>query len=357
VIISWNITRACNLACRHCYRDAGARDADELSLAEGKQLLAGIARAGFKIVVLSGGEPLMRDDVFDLISEARAVGMRPVLGTNGTLITPQVAGKLKEAGLARAGISLDSRSPDFHNSLRGDPDAWQKAVEGMGNCKDAGLEFQVHTTVTEHNRDEVLGVTDFAVEIGAAAHHVFFLVPAGRAVDMEEDSLRAAEYEKLIRALMKKQSEVNIELKPTCAPQFMRIAAQMGVDVRFSRGCLAGVSYCVVTPTGDVNPCPYLPLKVGNVREQPFWKIWEESDVFGTLRSGRLGGKCGPCRYRDICAGCRARAYFYSGGDYMAEEPWCAYRPSTSSAQPPGSPQARPCAHPGSVPGTARLGR
>jgi putative heme d1 biosynthesis radical SAM protein NirJ2 len=336
VIISWNITRACNLACRHCYRDAGPRDLGELTTLEGKQLLADIARARFKIVVLSGGEPLVREDIFDLISEVGSLGMRPVLGTNGMLITPQAARKLKAAGLQRAGISLDSRNPDFHNWLRCDARAWQKAVKGMQNCKDAGLEFQVHTTVTEHNRGEVLGVTDFAVQIGAAAHHVFFLVPVGRAVNMEEDSLRAAEYERLIRASMKKQQEIDIELKPTCAPQFMRIAAQMGIDVRFNRGCLAGVSYCVVTPAGDVNPCPYLPLKVGNVREQPFWKIWEESEVFRTLRTGQLGGKCGPCRYRDVCAGCRARAYYYSGGDYMAEEPWCAYR-EPEPAQQAGS--------------------
>lgn len=334
MLISWNITRACNLACKHCYRDAGERDREELTTEEGLALIDEIARAGrpgappeggFETLVLSGGEPLLREDVYDLIRRADEAGLRPVLGSNGMLISDPVAGRLKAAGLRRAGISLDSADPVFHNRLRLNPEAWEKAVAGMEACRRAGLEFQVHTTVTEHNQDQVLRVTDFAVRMGAAAHHVFFLVPAGRAVDMEQDSLRAGEYERLLRQLMRKQQEVPIELKPTCAPQFMRIAAQMGLKLRFSRGCLAGTSYCVILPNGDVHPCPYLPLKVGNVREKPFSEIWRDNPVFADLRRGELRGKCGRCRYRLTCVGCRARAYYYGDGDYLAEEPWCSY--------------------------------
>jgi putative heme d1 biosynthesis radical SAM protein NirJ2 len=324
-IISWNITCQCNLTCKHCYRDAGERDPDELTTAEGLALIDEIAKAGFRALVLSGGEPLLRADLCDLIRRARDRGLRPVLGSNGMLMSEEAAARLKEAGCARVGISLDSADPEFHNRLRGDPHAWEGAVGGMRACAAAGLEFQVHTTVTEHNQSQVLGITDFAISIGAVAHHIFFLVPAGRAVDMEEDSLRAAEYERLLRQIMRKQGEVAIELKPTCAPQFMRIAAQMGIPMRYERGCLAGTSYCVVIPNGDVHPCPYLPLRVGNVRERPFSEIWADNEVFRHLRSDALGGKCGACRYRRICVGCRARAYYYSGGDYLAEEPWCSY--------------------------------
>lgn len=327
MIISWNTTRECNLACKHCYRDAGERDPRELTTAEGIALLDEIAKAGFRIMVFSGGEPMLRADIYDLIRHAASVGLHPVLGSNGMLIDRAAAQRLKEAGAERVGISLDSPDPDFHNRLRQHPEAWEQAVAGMEACRAVGLPFQVHTTVTEHNQDQVLAVTDFAVEIGAAAHHIFFLVPAGRAVDIEQDTLRAAEYERLLRAIVRKQRETPIELKPTCAPQFMRIARQEGVPMRFEKGCLAGTSYCVILPNGDVQPCPYLPLTVGNVRETPFSEIWAHNEVFERLRTAPLLGKCGGCEYEEICGGCRARAYFYSGGEMMAEEPWCAYRP------------------------------
>jgi AdoMet-dependent heme synthase len=325
-LVSWNITRQCNLNCLHCYREAAAAcDPRELSTQEGLDLISEIAKAGFRILVLSGGEPLLRQDIYELAQHAHMLGLRVVVGSNGTLIDEQVARRLKEAGVVRVGISLDSRDPDFHNHLRASPDAWQRAIAGMEACKKAGLAFQIHTTVTEHNRAQVLGVIDLAVELGAAAHHVFFLVPAGRGADLEADSLNAQEYEQLLRALMRKQQEVNIELKPTCAPQFMRIAAQMKIPLRFERGCLAGNAYCVINHIGEVNPCPYLPLKVGDVRERPFSEIWADTEVFNTLRSEELHGKCNGCRYKTICMGCRARAYFYNDGDYMASEPWCAY--------------------------------
>ena len=326
-LVSWNITRQCNLFCRHCYREAAAeRDPRELSTEEGQGLISEISKAGFRILVLSGGEPLLREDIYQLIRHGSSLGLRVVVGSNGTLINEDVARRLKEAGVSRVGISLDSREAKFHNQLRCSPTAWQEAVAGMAACRAMGLDFQLHTTVTEHNRAEVLGVTDVAIELGAKAHHVFFLVPAGRAADMEKDSLRATEYEQLLGQLMRKQQEVQIELKPTCAPQFMRIAAQMGLPLRFERGCLAGTSYCVINHVGEVNPCPYLPLKVGDIRERPFSEIWAGNEVFNRLRSEELHGKCGTCHYKMICLGCRARAYYYSDGDYLASEPWCAYQ-------------------------------
>jgi len=327
MIMSWNTTNACNMYCRHCYRDAGESLEEELNTQEGLALIEQVAKAGFKIMIFSGGEPLMRDDIYTLTAWAKEKGLRPVLGSNGTLITGEVAERMKKSGVAAVGISLDSIDPASHDDFRATPGAWRGAVDGMRACREAGLPFQVHTTVMDWNLQEIEKLTDFAAEKGAVGHHVFFLVPAGRAVNIEAESLRAGQYEALLRRIMLKQAEVRIELKPTCAPQFMRIAAQLGIKTRFGRGCLAGISYCIISPRGIVQPCAYLNVPAGNVRETPFDEIWHSAEIFRVLRAGEYKGSCGLCKYREICGGCRARAYFYYG-DYMAEEPWCDYRNS-----------------------------
>lgn len=325
MIVSWNVTNECNMFCDHCYRDASAKASDELNTEEGKALLDEIKKAGFKIMIFSGGEPLMRPDIFELIGHAKKIGLRPVMGTNGTLITKEVAQKLKDLGMMGVGISLDSMDPKKHNEFRKMPGAWEGAVQGMKNCREVGLAFQIHTTVMDWNEHEVLDITDFAVELGAVAHHQFFLVPTGRAKNISDESLRAEQYEDLLAKLMMKQQEVDIEIKPTCAPQFMRIAKQMGMDLRFSRGCLAGTDYCIISPKGLVQPCAYLTDYIGNVRETPFSEIWANNPVFVELRTLNYKGGCGACGYKKMCGGCRARAAIYNDGDYMAEEPWCLY--------------------------------
>ncbi len=326
MIISWNTTWECHLKCKHCYRDAGVKRENELSTEEGKKLLGEIARAGFKLLILSGGEPLLREDIFELTSWARDLGLRPVFGTTGTTITPALARRLKESGAACMGISLDSAEAALHDQFRQVPGAFDDAVRGMEACRGAGLPFQVHTTIVEQNYHEFENITELATRLGAAAHHVFFLVPTGRGKDIEEESLRERKYEQLLHRILKKQREVGIEIKPTCAPQFMRIAGQMDIHMRFTRGCLAGTSYCCILPDGIVHPCPYLPLEVGNVRNIPFDRIWEEAEIFKTLRRDELGGKCGECSYKSVCGGCRARAFYYTDGEYMGEDPWCLYR-------------------------------
>ena len=323
MIISWNTTQACNMSCVHCYRDAGTRREDELTTEEGKKLLGEMAKAGFKIVILSGGEPLMREDIYELISHAVKVGLRPVLGTNGALITPETATRLKAAGLGAAGISIDSCDKEKHNWFRKADGAWETTMAGIEACKSAGLRFQIHTTVMTWNEPEITEITDLAVNLGAMAHHVFFLVPTGRGKDIEETTLKTEQYEALLNRILDKQLEVPIELKPTCAPQFMRIAKERNMPMRFTRGCLAGTGYCVVLPNGDIHPCPYMPITVGNVRKTDFDVIWRDSEVFNRLRNETLKGGCGSCGYDSICGGCRARAYYYADGDYMAEEPWC----------------------------------
>ncbi len=325
MIVSWNTTNACNMYCDHCYRDAGCKAEEELSTAEAKTLLEQIARAGFKIMIFSGGEPLMRPDIVELVAYAASLGLRPVFGTNGTLITLEMAQKLKDAGAMGMGISLDSMDREKHNAFRKFPGAWEGAVQGMRNCRAAGLPFQIHTTVMEWNNHELEALTDFAVAEGAVAHHFFFLVPTGRAKTIEAESLRAEAYEDTLTRIMKKQQEVDIELKPTCAPQFLRIAAQMGMKTRFRRGCLAGTAYCIISPRGKVQPCAYLNMELGDVRQTPFDEIWKNSEVLNKLRTLEYSGGCGSCEYKRACGGCRARAAYYHEGDYMAEEPWCLY--------------------------------
>lgn len=329
MIVSWNTTNACNMFCDHCYRDAGCKAEDELDTAEAKTLLEQIAKAGFKIMIFSGGEPLMRKDIVELVAHATSLGLRPVFGTNGTLITLELAQQLKEAGAMGMGISLDSLDKEKHDEFRKFPGAWDGAVRGMKICREVGLPFQIHTTIMDWNANEVEAITDFAVEMGAVAHHFFFLVPTGRAVSIEEETLKAEAYEDILTRIMKKQQTVDIELKPTCAPQFMRIAKQMGVNMRFSRGCLAGTHYCIIGPKGQVQPCAYLNIPLGDVRKTPFDEIWRNHEVFNTLRTLDYKNGCGSCEYKRACGGCRARAAYYNEGDYMAEEPWCLYHGRT----------------------------
>lgn len=330
MLISWNITKACNLKCEHCYRDAGSAERDELTLEEGKKLLADLQSLHFRLVIFSGGEPLLRPDLDDLIRYARGLGLISVLGTNGTLLSTSRARELKEAGLKRAGISLDSIDESRHDLFRRAQGSWQQAVNGMESCRAAGLEFQVHTTVTKKNINEVLSITDFAQAKGAQAHHIFFLVPTGRGKAIDDVIPSPAEYERLLELILEKQKSVSLELKPVCAPQFMRIAREKGITTRFEKGCLAGISYACILPNGDVHPCPYMPIPLGNVRRDGFVKIWRENPVLEHLRALRLHGKCGICEFKSVCSGCRAAAFHQSGGDYLAEDLNCSYEPKTN---------------------------
>jgi len=323
MIISWNVTNACQLKCRHCYRDAGERGLNELSPSEGLSLIDEIAAAGFKILILSGGEPLMRPDILDLIAHAKAKGMRPVLGTNGLLIDRAMARKLKSAGLARAGISLDSVHESVHDDFRQLPGAWRGTRAAMDICREEGLDFQVHTTVTTYNYEDVEKITDLAVTIGAKAHHIFFLVRTGRGKDLPA-VISKADYNKLLAKIIKKQAEVPIELKPVCAPQFIPMTHEMKQTTRFQRGCLAGISYCCILPNGEVHPCPYFPMPAGNVREVRFSEMWRTNPLFLELREAKYSGCCGECRYHDACGGCRARA-FADSGQYMGPDEECFF--------------------------------
>lgn len=323
MILSWNTTKRCNLYCKHCYRESDENPAlNELTTEEGYKLIDEISRTkAFKILILSGGEPLIREDLEDLARHAKKRGLIPVLGTNGTLITKQRAKALKEAGVAAVGISLDSVCPEKHNVFRQTPEAFKKAILGIKNAREAGIRVQINPTITKDNVGEIEELIEMAEGLDAGAVHPFFLVEAGRGKCMTENALSNEEYFKALESILALQTSSQVELKPTCAPQFMSLAKSMGLKTRFTRGCLAGTSYCCILPSGQVHVCPYLPIEAGHVRENGFDEIWKESDVFVKLRKqSNYKGACGSCQDHSICGGCRARAY-YNTGDYMKADP------------------------------------
>lgn len=325
MIVSWMTTNKCNLKCAHCYQDADDATDRELSTEEARAMIDGIARAGFRVMIFSGGEPLMRPDIYDLVAYAASRGLHPVFGTNGTLIDDETAVRLKKSGARAMGISVDSLDPGKHDRFRGLENAHELTLRGIEACKRAGLAFQLHTTVVDWNRDEICAISDFAQDIGAIAHYVFFLIPVGRGEFIQETALQVKENEELLRALMRKSRELSIDVKPTCAPQFTRVARQLGVETRFERGCLAGLTYCVVGSEGIVRPCAYMTEDAGDVRKRPFDEIWKSSSVFEKLRTQAYSGACGTCDYRDGCGGCRARAAYYHDGDILAQDDYCAH--------------------------------
>ena len=346
-IISWNSTFRCNLRCSHCHMDAREnKNSMELTTREGKDLIDQIADVSRPVLILSGGEPLLREDIFELAKYATAKGLRVAMGTNGTLIDDKTAKNLLDSGIRKVAISLDSSKPSLHNELRGAEDSWARAIEGIKACIRKGVGVQVNTTVTQQNYGDIDNIVSLAQGLGVKDFHVFFLVPTGRGKAIEDVS--PLMYEMMVRGILEKYAGGDLVVKPTCAPQFMRIARQMGLETsRWSRGCIAGLSYCRVYPTGEVTPCPYLPIALGNIRNTPFKEIWFKSEILEKLRNfDNLKGKCHVCQHRDVCGGCRARAYGLSSsfidvcgglheprmlaGDFLAEEPWCVYQPSLS---------------------------
>ncbi len=327
-LISWNTTKRCNLQCKHCYRDSGpdAETQGELTTAEGKALISQIKNAGFRLLILSGGEPLMREDIFELVSTAKDAGLIPAMGTNGTLLSREAAQELNDRGLKGIAISVDSLDKAYHDDFRGQVGAFDQTQIGIENALAAGLRVQINLTLTDQNQDVFENMVDYYEKKGVHAIHPFFLVPTGRALTMEDEGLREKSYFDMIRKILEKQKYSTLELKPTCAPQFMPMAKEMGVAQRFTRGCLAGTAYCCILPQGEVHICPYLPISAGNVRESSFEDIWKNSEIFNKLRDfTNYEGACGTCEQQGICGGCRARAYYYQG-NFLAEEPWCYRR-------------------------------
>ncbi len=326
-MVSWNITRRCNLKCQHCYRDSGPEAGslkNELNTEQGKNLLEELKAEGFAMVILSGGEPLLREDLVELVTYASSLDLYPVLGTNAVNLTEDKIKELQQAGLKGMGISIDSSEAHLHDEFRRVEGSWEYAVGAAKKAVELNMSVQINATISRDNKDDIEGMIRLAEDIGARAFHPFFLVPTGRGKEIEEAALRPEEYQRMIEYVLKKSQETDIEIKPTCAPQFMVQADKMDLSLRYSRGCLAGVSYCCILPEGEVHICPYLPVSLGNVKEKSFAEIWQENEKLQNLRDYTCyEGECGQCEYVDICGGCRARAYYYSRNNILAADPWC----------------------------------
>lgn len=336
LLLAINLTRRCNLACAHCYLDADTLrhgSDNELTTEEVCSLLDEVAACGDgPMVVLTGGEPLVRKDLEELVSHGAGQGLAMVVGTNGMMLTARRVAALKRAGLLGAGISLDSLDPDKHDLFRGLPGAWAKTMAGIEQCRRQDLSFQLHFSVTRENADELQAMIEFARTCGARVFNVFFLVCTGRGELLTD--LTPQRYEQVLEQLIEVQAMYpDLIIRPRCAPWFKRIAHQHAPDSQLNRisgqegdGCIAGTHYCRVTPEGDVTPCPYISNAVGNIRSQSFSTLWQQSTVFEALRNPVLQGNCGACEYRKLCGGCRARP-LAMGGTLMDADPWCHYTP------------------------------
>jgi heme b synthase len=339
-LVAWELTRSCNLACAHCRASAGRGPyRGELSTQESLQLLEDIASFSSPIVIITGGEPLLRRDLFDIARRGKELGLRMVLATNGTLLDRGVIKDLLGAGIARISISVDGKDETSHDSLRGVRGAFAGALAGIEHSKAGGLSFQINTTVTARNIGELAEIQALARHLGADAHHLFLLVPTGRGAEMAADSLTKDQYEALLADLVRYEESAPYPVKVTCAPQYMRvkreIAAREGRTITeaahgltaSTRGCLGGISFLFISYDGTTQPCGYLEVSGGNIRQTPVKDIWHDAEPFRRLRDySLLSGKCGICRYVDVCGGCRARALF-SSGDYLGQEPLCRYVP------------------------------
>jgi heme b synthase len=339
-LVAWETTRNCNLACIHCRASATTGPyTGELDTTEAFRLLDQIGEIAKPIIILTGGEPLLRDDIFDIAAYGTQKGFRMVMAPNGTLVTEDIANKLVAAGIKRISISLDGATAQSHDNFRKVDGAFEGAVNAMKIAKKVGLDFQVNTTITKTNLDQIPKIQQLAVERGAVAHHIFLLVPTGRGKYIVDTEISAAEYEQTLNWFYDQKDKTPLDLKATCAPHYYRILRQRakkeGKSISFkthgldavTRGCLGGIGFCFISHRGDVQPCGFLTADCGNVRQRSFADIWRRSNVFTALRDyDRLKGKCGPCEFNRVCGGCRARA-FEATGDFLAEEPLCSYIP------------------------------
>ncbi len=392
-LIFWEVTKGCNLRCIHCRATATELSSPrDLNTRTAINIIDQIAAAANPILVLSGGEPLYRSDIFQLARYGTDKGLRVALATNGTLVTKEVARMVVDSGVKRVSISLDGSDASTHDAFRGIPGAFDAAVQGLRNLKSLGMAVQINMTIAKHNASQLPKVLELAKSIGADALHTFLLVPVGCGVDIAaEQMVSPEEYEQMLNWFYDRSLEGELELKATCAPHYFRVVRQRraaerreagfgakpaqtppasspnsihsdeilmpsgtGISLKphgaghpighhtghpsghpsdmnaMTKGCLAGTGVCFISHEGEVYPCGYLPALAGDLRQQTFEDIWKNSQVFHELRdTDNLKGKCGCCEFRNVCMGCRARA-FAATGDYMQEEPFCVYQPKAA---------------------------
>jgi radical SAM protein with 4Fe4S-binding SPASM domain len=335
-VVAWNLTRRCNLECGHCYIAAGAWHgaAGELSTADCLRVVDQILDLSpAAMLILSGGEPLLREDLETIAHRAADGGATVVVGTNGTRLTTARIRSLKAAGVRGVAVSIDSLDPAYHDRFRhgaGSLAETQAAIDRLGEEE---LDFVVQTTVTRGNLDEIPRLAAWSAEKGAVSFNCYFIVPTGRAAGMR--ALAPEENDEVLTELVRLGREYRgrMMVRSKCQPQIMRHAHVRDPEsglLDYATRCPCGVQYCRITPDGKVTPCPYMPVEAGDLASASFAEIWRRSEVFRELRTGRLGGRCGRCEYRVVCGGCRARA-LAELDDMLAEDPACAYEPTGGS--------------------------
>lgn len=355
-LVFWELTTGCNLRCIHCRASATElMSPDDLNTAECYRIVDQLASYAPFILVLSGGEPLWRRDVFDIARRAVGRGIRVALATNGTLVDEAMAERIKDAGIVRVSISLDGADAATHDAFRGQAGAFDAARRGIRCLQQVGVSTQINTTVSRHNAHQLPEMLELARRLKVDAFHLFLLVPVGCGLTIAENqSVSAEDAERLLNWFYDRSLDSGMELKATCAPQYYRIARQRRAEARrageavpeqmphpnhsgqpaalhqMTRGCLAASAVCFISHQGKVQPCGYLPLEAGDLRKQAFEEVWSRSPLFEDMRNlDNLQGKCGICEFKRVCMGCRARAYGFTG-DYHDEEPFCIYEPKAA---------------------------
>lgn len=344
LVVAWELTRACPLACRHCRAQAQMhRHPAELTTEEGHAFMADLAEEfPGAVLILTGGEPLTRPDVLDLAAAGSALGLQMALSVDvGRLLTPELCREIRAAGVKRLSFSLHFPDAERCDRFTATPGFYEHALQGLANLRAASVPFQLHTTVMRSNAGLLPRMHGLVGALGASGWELFFLVPTGRGRLLADEELPAAEQERVLRWLYRLQRRSPFPVKQICAPHFRRVEVQSARDreerrptrvtarlTTMSRGCLAGNGFAFVSHVGDVCGCGFLPLSVGNVRDRPFSELYMHAPLFEAFRDpSRLGGDCGACEFRAVCGGCRARAYAATG-DPLAEEPDCAYEPA-----------------------------
>ena len=341
--IAWEITRRCNLNCVHC-RSSSSLEIEghpDFSLTEARRVLDDIHSYASPVVVLSGGEPLLREDVFDIADHGSALGLRMCMATNGTLVTEETCRNIQETGIKMVSLSLDGASAAVHDDFRNQPGAFEGTMNAIRLFNEYKIPFLINSSFTQRNKEEAPRLHELVKKLGATAWYLFMIVPTGRGEEIMAELIPESEYEEMLNWHYEMEKEESYLLvRPTCAPQYYRIVLQRAREegekfkrrsLKFStggsKGCLAGQLICLIDVDGNVLPCSYFPKAAGNIRKQSFAEIWEKSPLFLELRDFKsYKGSCGKCEYVNVCGGCRARAYAIHG-DYMAQEPFCSYQP------------------------------
>ena len=332
-VVAWNITRRCNLECSHCYISAGSWQSaeSELSTEECHRVLDDVLAVNPSVLlILSGGEPLVRDDLEEIAEHAASAGATVVVGTNGTGLSKQRIESLKQAGVKGVAVSIDSLRQTYHDRFRHGSGSLSATLDAVTRLGEQGLDFIVQTSLTKGNRSELTDLVGWAAEKGAVSFNLYFLVPTGRGERME--GLSPSENEEVLAELVDLEQAYRgrMMIRSKCQPQLMRHVVEADKEsplLNYATRCPCGIQYCRITPEGKLTPCPYMPAVAGDLTQESFGDVWRESPLFGALRGGELSGRCGRCEYRAICGGCRARA-FAESGDPLGPDESCAYDPS-----------------------------